>query len=214
MTTLRRWTDVDDYFANLLLPPDTALESALETSAKADLPEHNVAPNPGKLLHLLARIHGARNILEIGTLGGYSTIWLARALPPGGRLVTLEAEPRHADVARANITRASLDGVVELREGPALETLPRLEEERYGPFDLFFIDADKPSNPHYLESLSISCLRNQKTTPAREWSCLDPSAGITQIRSPVAPYAEPLSRATPSSRWLFGCQASLSVGVG
>ena len=162
MTTLRRWTDVDDYFANLLLPPDTALESALETSAKADLPEHNVAPNPGKLLHLLARIHGARNILEIGTLGGYSTIWLARALPPGGRLVTLEAKPRYADVARANITRASLDGVVELREGPALETLPRLEEERYGPFDLFFIDADKPSNPHYLESLSISCLRNQK----------------------------------------------------
>ena len=108
MTTLRRWTDVDDYFASLLLPPDPALESALETSAKADLPEHNVAPNQGKLLHLLARIHGARNILEIGTLGGYSTIWLARALPPGGRLVTLEAEPRHADVARANITRAGL----------------------------------------------------------------------------------------------------------
>ena len=144
------WTAVDDYFAGLLLAYDPVLEAALRDSAEAGLPPQNVAPNQGKLLHLLARILGARTVLEFGTLGGYSTIWLARALPPGGRLVTLEADPRHAEVARANIARAGLDGVVELREGQALETLPKLAEEGYGPFDLFFIDADKPNNPHYL----------------------------------------------------------------
>ena len=136
------WTAVDDYFAGLLLAHDPVLEAALRDSAGAGLPPQNVAPNQGKLLHLLARIQGARTVLEFGTLGGYSTIWLARALPPGGRLVTLEADPRHAEVARANIARAGLDGVVELREGQALETLPRLAEEGYSPFDLFFIDAD------------------------------------------------------------------------
>ena len=144
------WTAVDDYFAGLLLAHDPVLEAALRDSAEAGLPPQNVAPNQGKLLHLLARIQGARTVLEFGTLGGYSTIWLARALPPGGRLVTLEADPRHAEVARANIARAGLDGVVELREGQALETLPRLAEEGYSPFDLFFIDADKPNNAHYL----------------------------------------------------------------
>ena len=109
-----------------------------------------MAPNQGKQLHLLARVQGARTVLEFGTLGGYSTIWLGWALPPGGRLVTLEADSRHAEVARANIARAGLDGGVELREGQALETLPRLAEEGYGPFDLFLMDADKPNNPHYL----------------------------------------------------------------
>lgn len=143
----QRWTAVDDYFNGLLVPPDEVLDGALRASAEAGLPAINVAPNQGKLLHLLARIHGARTILEIGTLGGYSTIWLARALPPGGRLVTLEAEPRHFEVARATIARAGLSEVVELRLGRALDTLPGLVDD--APFDLVFIDADKPSNPDY-----------------------------------------------------------------
>lgn len=143
----QRWTAVDDYFNGLLVPPDPALDEALRASAEARLPSINVAPNQGKLLHLLARIHGTRKILEIGTLGGYSTIWLARALPPGGRLVTLEAEPRHFEVARANVARAGLSDVVELRLGRALDTLPGLVGD--APFDLVFIDADKPSNPDY-----------------------------------------------------------------
>ena len=145
-----RWTAVDRYLTDLLVPSDPALEDALGASEVAGLPQAQVAPNQGKLLHLLARIQGARRILEIGTLGGYSTIWLARALPPDGRLVTLEANPRHAKVARANLERAGLTEVVEVRVGPALETLPRLAAEAGGPFDLVFIDADKPSNPDYL----------------------------------------------------------------
>jgi predicted O-methyltransferase YrrM len=144
-----QWTAVDDYIDGLLVPPDPALDEALRSSAAAALPAINVAPNQGKLLLLLARLQGARRILEIGTLGGYSTIWLARALPPGGRLITLEADPKHADVARANIARAGLAGVVELRLGPALETLPGLAAEGHGPFDLIFIDADKPNTPDY-----------------------------------------------------------------
>jgi predicted O-methyltransferase YrrM len=117
--------------------------------AAAHLPAINVAPNQGKLLQLLARAQGARNILEVGTLGGYSTIWLARALPPGGRLVTLEIDPRYAEVARANVLRAGLAEVVEVRVGRAVESLAQLEAEGRGPFDLVFIDADKPSNPDY-----------------------------------------------------------------
>jgi predicted O-methyltransferase YrrM len=143
------WTAVDRYIVDLLVPSDPALDAALSASAAAGLPPINVSPNQGKLLHLLARIQGARNILEIGTLGGYSTIWLARALPSGGRVVTLEADPKHARVAGANIARAGLSGVVELVPGRALETLPRLAAEGRGPFDLIFIDADKPSNPDY-----------------------------------------------------------------
>jgi predicted O-methyltransferase YrrM len=143
-----RWTAVDRYLTELLVPSDPALEAALWTNAEAGLPPHDVSPAQGKLLHLLARLQGARTILEIGTLGGYSTIWLARALPPGGRLTTLESEPRHADVARANIARAGLADVVDLRIGRALEVLPALADA--APFDLIFIDADKPSNPHYL----------------------------------------------------------------
>lgn len=143
------WTAVDRYITDLLVPPDPALDAALKASAAAGLPAHNVSPNQGKLLELMARIQGARTILEIGTLGGYSTIWLARALPPDGRLVTLEADPRHAEVARTNIAHAGLADIVELRLGPALSTLPRLADENLGPFDLIFIDADKPSNPDY-----------------------------------------------------------------
>jgi predicted O-methyltransferase YrrM len=144
-----QWTAVDRYLTDLFVPSDPALDTALQTSAAAGLPPINVSPNQGKLLQLLARVQGARNILEIGTLGGYSTIWLARALPAGGRLITLEAEPRYAGVARANIARAGLTDVVELRLGLALETLPQLAAEGRGPFDLIFIDADKPSIPEY-----------------------------------------------------------------
>src|SRR5262245_22977592 len=147
--TQEQWTAVDRYFTDLLVPSDPALDEALRASAAAGLPSINVSPNQGKLLQLLARVQGARTILEIGTLGGYSTIWLARALPAGGRLITLEADPLHADVARAKIARAGLADVVELRLGPAQETLPQLAAEKRGPFDLTFIDADKPSYPDY-----------------------------------------------------------------
>ena len=146
-----RWVAVDRYIAETLIGPDAALDAAVEASDAAGLPQIAVAPNQGKLLHLLALVRGARRILEIGTLGGYSTIWLARALPPGGQLVTLEADEKHARVARANIDRAGLGADVEVRLGPALETLPRLAAEGAGPFDLTFIDADKPNIPAYFE---------------------------------------------------------------
>ena len=146
-----QWTAVDRYITDLLVPADPVLEASLQASTDAGLPAINVAPNQGKLLHLLARIHGARTILEIGTLGGYSTIWLARALPAGGRVVTLEVDPKHAEVARANFVRAGLADLVELRLGRALDTLPGLAAEKRGPFDLIFIDADKANNPAYLQ---------------------------------------------------------------
>ncbi|MFD5031406.1 O-methyltransferase [Streptomyces sp. NPDC058405] len=146
-----QWNAVDRYFTDQLVPADEALSAALAASDAAGLPAINVAPNQGKLLHLLAGIQGARTILEIGTLGGYSTIWLGRALPEDGRLISLEYDPAHADVARANLARAGLDKIAEVRTGAALETLPRLAEEGAGPFDLVFVDADKPNNPHYLE---------------------------------------------------------------
>jgi predicted O-methyltransferase YrrM len=139
------WTAIDRYVTDLLLPQDPVLDEALRASDAAGLPSINVAPNQGKMLHVLARSVGARAILEIGTLGGYSTIWLARALAPGGRLVTLEADPKHAAVARDNLARAGLTDRVEVRVGRAIETLPTLE----GPFDLVFIDADKPSTTEY-----------------------------------------------------------------
>jgi predicted O-methyltransferase YrrM len=144
-----QWTAVDGFITDLIVPSDPALVAALADSAAAGLPAISVSPNQGKFLHLLARIKGARSILEVGTLGGYSTIWLARALPEGGRLVTLESEPKHADVARANIARAGLPGVVDIRLGPAAETLPQLEVEGIGPFDLVFIDADKVNTAEY-----------------------------------------------------------------
>lgn len=145
------WTAVDEYFNRLLVDEDKPLLAAATESDGAGLPPHQVAPSQGKLLHLIARIRGARTVLEIGTLGGYSTIWLARALPEGGRLVTLEADQRYASVAAANIARAGLGDVVDLRVGKALDSLPLLAREGAGPFDLVFIDADKPSNPDYLE---------------------------------------------------------------
>ncbi|MFI5767771.1 O-methyltransferase [Streptomyces sp. NPDC051658] len=148
--TLARWTEVDDYFNGLLVGPDEALDAAVEASEAAGLPAIQVAANQGKLLNLLARLQGARTVLEIGTLGGYSTIWLARALPEGGKVVTLEADPECAEVARGNIERAGLADVVEIRVGRALDTLPELAAQGYGPFDVVFIDADKPSNPDYL----------------------------------------------------------------
>lgn len=146
-----QWTAVDRYITDLLVESDPALNAALEAGAAAGMPAINVAPNQGKLLQILAKAVGARRILEIGTLAGYSTIWLARALLPGGRLITLEVNPLHAEVARANIARAGLEGVVELCLGPALETLARLAAENRGPFDLIFIDADKPSYTEYLQ---------------------------------------------------------------
>jgi predicted O-methyltransferase YrrM len=145
------WTAVDRYLDDLLVGHDAALEAALQASARAALPAINVSPSQGKLLNLLARVLGARAILEIGTLGGYSTIWLARALPADGRLVTLEIDATHAEVARANIAHASLSQRVQLRLGPALDTLAQLAAERAGPFDLTFIDADKPNIPAYFK---------------------------------------------------------------
>jgi len=143
---VKLWTAVDCYITDLLVPSDAGLDGALEASAEAGLPAIAVAPNQGKLLMIFAQMLGARRILEIGTLGGYSTIWLARGLAAGGRLITLEADAKHADVARANIAQAGLGDVVEVRSGRALDTLPLLE----GPFDLIFIDADKVSYPEYL----------------------------------------------------------------
>jgi predicted O-methyltransferase YrrM len=147
--TQDKWTAVDTYINETLLPPDPALNATLEASVAAGLPAYAVSPTQGKLLYLLAQIQGASSILEIGTLGGYSTIWLARALPRGGRLVTLEFDPKHANVASASIARAGLSETVEVRIGPALETLPQLAAEGAGPFDLIFIDADKRNNPGY-----------------------------------------------------------------
>ncbi|MFG1419604.1 O-methyltransferase [Xanthobacter sp. V0B-10] len=144
------WSAVDDYLTSRVLRPDPVLDAALEASAAAGLPAIAVSAAQGQLLHLFALMVGARRILEIGTLGGYSSIFLARALPADGRLVTLEAVPRHAEVAAANFERAGLSHLIDLRVGPALETLPKLEAEGAGPFDLVFIDADKPSNTEYL----------------------------------------------------------------
>lgn len=146
------WDAVDRFAEEHLIGEDPALEAALRASAEAELPAIAVTPSQGKLLHLLARSIGARRILEVGTLGGYSTIWLARALPPGGRLITLEASPDYAEVARQNIARAGLAEAVELRVGPALETLPALAAERPEPFELVFIDADKVHTPDYFRA--------------------------------------------------------------
>jgi predicted O-methyltransferase YrrM len=151
------WSEVDAYYADLLVRPDEALEAALAASDAAGLPTIAVAHNIGKLLHLMARSMGARRILEIGTLGGYSTIWLARALPADGRLLTLDFDPKHTEVARGNIERAGLAHLVEQREGPALDTMAELVEAGEAPFDFIFIDADKESYTEYLEwSLKLS----------------------------------------------------------
>ena len=145
-----QWTIVDHYLTDLVVQPDPALEAARVASREAGLPDIAVSPPQGKLLFLMARLQRARTILEIGTLGGYSAIWLARALPPGGRLVTLEADAKHAEVARASIARAGLAEVAEVRLGRAIDTLPLLAQERGAEkFDLIFIDADKTGYPDY-----------------------------------------------------------------
>lgn len=145
----KQWSDVDNYLIENLIPSDPVLSQVLENNHRAGLPAHDVAANQGQLLALFIRMVGAKSILEIGTLGAYSTIWMARELPPNGRLITLEADPLHARVARENIALAGLDSVVTLREGPALDSLATLADA--APFDVIFIDADKPNNPYYLQ---------------------------------------------------------------
>jgi predicted O-methyltransferase YrrM len=145
------WSSVDHYLVGLFVAPDSTLESALASSAAAGLPSIQVSPLQGKFLHLLARIQCARRILEVGTLGGYSTIWLARALPPDGHLLSLELNPKHAEVARANLVRAGVDRLVEVRVGPALDSLAKLRAEGSDPFDFVFLDADKVNNGAYFD---------------------------------------------------------------
>jgi predicted O-methyltransferase YrrM len=152
------WDAVDGYIDEKLIGEDPALDQALRASADAGLPPIALTPAQGKLLHLLARIHGARSILELGTLGGYSTIWLARALPDDGRLITLELNPRYAEVAAANVERAGLAGLIEIEVGPALDSLRALLAAGAGPFDLVFIDADKESTPEYFQ-LALELVR-------------------------------------------------------
>jgi predicted O-methyltransferase YrrM len=147
--TQTQWTAVDNYINDLLVRSDSALDATIQSTIDADLPQINVAPNQGKLLHILAQIQGATRILELGTLAGYSTIWLARSLPADGKLITLEANPKHAQVARENIERAGLANIVEIRIGAALDTLSQLATEGQAPFDFVFIDADKANNPDY-----------------------------------------------------------------
>lgn len=181
-----QWTAVDRYLSDTLLSPDPSLDAALQASTDAGLPAINVTPNQGKLLHLLALAQGARNILEIGTLGGYSTIWLARALPAGGRLVTLECERKHAEVARANLARAGVADRVELRIGAALETLPHLVAERRGPFDFIFIDADKENYPGYWE-WALKLARRGTVIIAdnvvRNGAVIDPASGDPRVQA-------------------------------
>jgi predicted O-methyltransferase YrrM len=143
------WTAVDEYVTGLLVPPDETLDAAVRAGEEEGLPQIQVSPPQGKLLYLLAKTIGARSILEFGTLAGYSTIWLARALPTDGRLITLEANLEYAEVAAASIAAAGLDEVVEVRVGPALDQLPQLDADGAGPFDLTFIDADKVHTPDY-----------------------------------------------------------------
>jgi predicted O-methyltransferase YrrM len=147
---LKKWIEVDRYINDQLVPSDPVLDAAMAANAAAEMPAIDVTPNQGKLLNLLARLAGARRILEIGTLGGYSTIWLARALPFDGRLITLELLPKHAEIAQANISRAGVAHLVEIRVGRALDLLEKLDHERVEPFDLIFIDADKSNGPRYL----------------------------------------------------------------
>ncbi|HET6146122.1 MAG TPA: O-methyltransferase [Polyangia bacterium] len=146
-----RWTAVDQFITDSLIAPDAALDAALRDSIAGGLPSINVTPAQGRFLQILAQSMGARRILEVGTLGGYSAIWLARALPPSGQLVTLEIDPATAAIARVNLARARLDKIVDVRIGPALATLKTLAAEAREPFDLVFIDADKQNNPEYFQ---------------------------------------------------------------
>lgn len=184
--SLEQWTAVDRYIADTLLPPDPTLDAALQAGAEAGLPPISVAPNQGKFLHLLARAQGAKNILEIGTLGGYSTIWLARALPPGGKLITLEYEPKHAEVARANFIQAGVAERIELRVGAALDTLPQLEAEKRGPFDFIFIDADKENYPGYWDwALKLSRRGTMiiADNVVRDGALIDPASSDPRVQA-------------------------------
>jgi predicted O-methyltransferase YrrM len=183
-TQQQRWAEVERYAAAQLIAEDRVLEQALAASEHAGLTSGAICASQGRLLELLARIRGARRILELGTLGGYSTIWLARALPSDGRLVTLEADPQHAALARANIARAGLSEIVQVRVGPALQTLPKLVGEGEDPFDLIFIDADKRNNPGYL-GWSLKLSRPGTVIVAdnvvRAGAILDPDASDAQL---------------------------------
>jgi predicted O-methyltransferase YrrM len=179
------WAAVEQYLDKMLIPPDPALKESLAAAAKAKLPAIQVSSVQGKMLHLMALMIGARKILEIGTLGGYSTIWMARALPEGGRLITLEADPKHADVARRNFARAGVESRVELRLGKALDTLPQVAADGLGPFDMFFIDANKSNMPEYFE-WSLKLARKGSVIIAdnvvREGAVLDAKSKDADIR--------------------------------
>ena len=179
------WTAVDEYLIEKLIGIDASLEAALLANAEAQLPAFDVAPNQGKLLNLLVRMCSAKRVLEIGTLGGYSTIWLARAVPAYGVVVTLEAESKHADVAARNLKQANLDRKVDIRLGPALNTLEQLASEGGPPFDFIFIDADKPNNPAYLEwSLKLSRPGTVIVgdNVIRDGAIVDPNNGDARVR--------------------------------
>ena len=219
----RRWIDVEDWISELLVRPDDALVAARSTSDAEGLPAIEVPPTTGKLLHLLARIRGAREILEIGTLGGYSTIWLARALPAGGRLVSLELDDHNAEVAQRNVVAAGLGERVEIRVGPALETLERMVADGEGPFDLVFIDADKANNPGYFEwSLRVTrpgslivCDNVVRDGRVVDADSDDPSVrGIRTFMEMVAgePRVEATAVQTVSSKGWDGFALALVVG--
>jgi len=203
MKAAKLWSAVEQYVAGHLLTPDPVLEAALDASAKAGLPNIQISPVEGQLLFLLATMLHARRVLEVGTLGGYSTIWLARALAPGGSLVTLEVDPKHAQVALANIERAGLSDKVDLRIGPALETLPGLAAQGGGPFDLVFIDADKENNAAYFDwALKLSRAGSLIIVDnvVREGAILDARSKNTQVQGVRRFFervaAEPRVRAT------------------
>ncbi len=185
MTDTEIFTTVDGYIAGLFAKEDAALTAAVEEMRAAGMPEISVSPVLGKFLYMLAKLTGARRILEIGTLGGYSAIWLGRALPEGGRMLTLELDPVHAKVARRNIARAMLLGTVEVREGAALDILPKLIEAGEEPFDLIFIDADKDPYPQYFE-LSLRLARRGTLIVAdnviRQGDVVDPAAPDSRVR--------------------------------
>jgi predicted O-methyltransferase YrrM len=201
--TQELWTAVDQYICGHLVPSDPILDHVVEASAAAGLPPIAVTPNLGKLLYLLAKIQGAKTILEIGTLAGYSTIWLARALPAGGRLITLEADPKHAEISRNNIAHAGFGEVVDVRLGDASKSLPQLAAEGLGPFDLIFVDAEKRDNPDYFAwSLKLSRPGTVLVfdNVVRDGAVIDPAnttpsvAGIRRFNELVA--AEPRVTAT------------------
>lgn len=179
------WNAVDQYIKDLVVRPDEALEAAIRASDSAGLPPINVSAGHGKLLFLLAQIRQARAILEIGTLGGYSTIWMARGLVPGGRVITLEADGKHAEVARANFARAGVADAIELRLGKALDTLPQVAADGRGPFDLIFIDADKPNIPAYFSwALKLSRVGSLIIVDnvVRDGAVIDASSADTSVQ--------------------------------